>query len=87
MDCHYCHTPSRKFYCCRCLNEKLQNHHIDIDPVAADRDRLINQAAEYTTQTEAIRIVIAERNRCRARIKDAQNEKHRILKESDAGNE
>ncbi|KAG2223583.1 hypothetical protein INT45_001665 [Circinella minor] len=84
MECHYCHTLNRKFYCRQCLKDKLDSHNGELVQLEVERDKLVNEAAQFVKSTSRMRQLWSEKHNSISNIKKATEEKQRINKESEA---
>ncbi|KAG0170730.1 hypothetical protein DFQ28_001653 [Apophysomyces sp. BC1034] len=83
MECHYCHTFNRKFYCDSCLTEKLHDHDVEVNPILKERDEFIKQAGEFVNKAANIHALLAEKNRRARNLAHIAEERQCIRKECD----
>ncbi|KAG2233141.1 hypothetical protein INT48_001634 [Thamnidium elegans] len=63
MNCQYCHTNHRKFYCADCINEKLQKHEQEMSTCLVERDTVVTEANVFIKKATSIQTLLAEKNK------------------------
>lgn len=82
MNCDYCHTNNRKFYCADCIKEKLETHAFEISSSVKEKDTAIAQANAFLDKTAVMRSLSAEINKKIMSIQSITEQQKRIKEES-----
>ncbi|KAI7899632.1 UV radiation resistance protein and autophagy-related subunit 14-domain-containing protein [Cokeromyces recurvatus] len=82
MNCKYCHTSHRKFYCIDCIKEKLQKHEEEINITIIERDAAVDEANHFLKKTEYIQQLIAEKNKRAMKLESLQESQICMLNET-----
>ncbi|KAI8985988.1 UV radiation resistance protein and autophagy-related subunit 14-domain-containing protein [Pilobolus umbonatus] len=81
MDCHYCHTSNRKFYCFQCIREKLQKHSEELHSIVIEKDTAIDKAKKFLSKASKIQALLAEKNRRVIEIESIQEQQRSIIQQ------
>ncbi|KAI8148887.1 UV radiation resistance protein and autophagy-related subunit 14-domain-containing protein [Fennellomyces sp. T-0311] len=84
MECHYCHTNTRKFLCRRCVKDRLDTHDTELAPLEAERDKLVEEASQFVKSSSYVRELWSEKHKCTATIEHATAEQRRINQECES---
>ena len=63
----------------------MDSHNGELAPLEAERDKLVNEAAQFVKSSSRIRQLWSQKHNSTLNIERATEEKQRINKESEAG--
>ncbi|CAO3590942.1 unnamed protein product [Absidia cylindrospora] len=83
MECFYCRSYNRKYYCSRCLTEKLSDHNDELQSITEDSQQAIKQAETFLEKASKAHALVVEKKRRMTNIERlSDNQKHATVETS-----